>query len=198
MSTIFQSHTNLLRMNKDFHMLKTTNTLLMVIDVQGKLAEAMFERDTLYKNLGIIIEGCKALNVPILWLEQYPKGLGQTVPEVAAHLEGLTPHPKTAFPSLNDNNILNAFNESNRKKVLLTGIETHICVYQTAMQLIERGNEVQVVADAVSSRTESNKLIGLDRIANAGGMITSVEMALFEMLGCAGGETFKKILSLVK
>ncbi len=179
-------------------MLKPSTTLLMVIDVQGRLAEVMFDRKELYKNLGIIIEGCKVLEVPILWLEQYPQGLGPTVAEVATHLEGLTPHPKTVFPSLNDNGILHAFNAIGRKKVLLTGIETHICVYQTAIQLIDRGNEVHVVADAVSSRTKNNKQIGLDKITHAGGFITSVETALFEMLGCAEGESFKKILSLVK
>jgi len=179
-------------------MLETTTTLLMVIDVQGKLAVAMFDRKMLYKNLGIIIEGCKILGAPILWLEQYPKGLGPTVPEVAKHLEGLTPHPKTVFPSLNDDGILKAFTAIDRQKVLLTGIETHVCVYQTALQLIERGNEVHVVADAVSSRTENNKRIGIEKIIHAGGFITSVETALFEMLGCAGGESFKKILTLVK
>lgn len=184
--------------DKDMHMLETTSTLLMVIDVQGNLAEAMFDREMLYKNMGIIIEGCKILDVPILWLEQYPKGLGPTVPEVAKHLDGLTPHPKTVFPSLNDENILRAFNASGRTKVLLTGIETHICVYQTAMQLIDRGNEVQVVADAVSSRTEYNRQIGIEKITRAGGSITSVETALFEMLGSAESKFFREILNLVK
>ena len=179
-------------------MLDRKGSLLIITDVQGKLANIMFEREVLFKNIGIIIEGFKILDIPILWLEQYPEGLGSTVPTVVSHLDGYKPMSKKTFSALNDQNILNRFNEIGRDQILITGIETHICIYQTSMQLISMGIETHVVQDAVSSRTEYNKKIGLEKIARAGGYITSVETALFELLGIAEGEAFKKILELVK
>ena len=179
-------------------MLDKNKCLLIVTDVQGKLAEMMFERETLYKNIGILIEGCKILEIPIFWLEQYPEGLGPTVPEVASHLDGLEPMPKKTFSALKERSIFNRFNETGCNQVLLTGIETHICDYQTAMHLLSMEIETHVVCDAVSSRTTSNKTIGLEKITRAGGHITSVETALFELLGIAEGEAFKKISGLVK
>jgi isochorismate hydrolase len=179
-------------------MLEKERCLLMVTDIQGKLAELMFEREALYKNIGTIIDSCKILDIPILWLEQYPEGLGPTVSEVRSHLEGLEPMPKKAFSALKDRSIFNRFNETGCNQVLLVGIETHICIYQTAMQLLSMGIETHVVSDAVSSRTESNKNIGLEKITRAGGHITSVETALFELLVIAEGKAFKKISGLVK
>ena len=180
------------------NMLDKKRSLLVVTDVQGKLAQMMFGRDTLFKNIGIIIDGIKILDIPILWLEQYPEGLGPTVKDVASHLEGYTPMPKKVFSALKDRSILKRFNDSGRDQVLMTGIETHICIYQTSMDLLSKGIKTHVIRDAVSSRTEDNKNIGLEKIARAGGHITSVETALFELLGIAEGESFKKILKLVK
>ena len=179
-------------------MLDRKRSLLVVTDVQGKLANLMFEKDALFKNIGIIIDGFKIFDIPILWLEQYPDGLGPTVPEVTSHLEGYKPLSKKTFSALNDKNILKRFYEIGKDQILITGIETHICIYQTSLQLISIGNELHAVQDAVSSRTEYNKKIGLEKIARAGGHITSVETALFELLGIAEGKTFKKILELVK
>ncbi len=179
-------------------MLDKNNTILIVTDIQGRLASLMQEREALYKNIGVMIDGVKALDIPILWIEQYPRGLGPTVPEVASHLEGIEPFPKKTFSSLKDPVISKRFDELNRTQVVLTGIETHICIYQSAMDLLARGVETHVVEDAVSSRTAMNKRIGLDKIAQAGGHITSVETALFEMLEIAEGEAFKKIVKLVK
>lgn len=179
-------------------MLDTARSLLIVTDIQGNLARLMHERESLYKNAAILIDGIRALNVPILWVEQYPKGLGPTVPEIASHLEGLKPLSKSTFSSLRDSAIEHAFNETGRDQVLMCGIETHVCIHQTTMDLLSRGVEVHIVADAVSSRTEFNKRIGIDKAARAGAVITSVETALFELLGKAEGEAFKTILGLVK
>jgi nicotinamidase-related amidase len=179
-------------------MLNKNTTLLIVTDIQGKLAHLMFEKETLFKNIGIMIDGAKILEIPILWVEQYPDGLGQTVSEVASHLKGHTPLAKKTFSSLRDPVIIKRFEEIGRKQVIIVGIETHVCVYQTSMDLLTRGIETHVVEDAVSSRTEFNKRIGLSKIVRAGGHITSVETALFELLENADGETFKKILALVK
>ncbi|MFC1485874.1 hydrolase [Candidatus Latescibacterota bacterium] len=179
-------------------MLESSSSLLIVTDIQGKLAEAMFDKTSLFKQTGIMIDGCRILGIPVLWLEQYPRGLGPTVPEVARHLEGLAPLAKNTFSSLRDPAVNARFESFNRTQVLLIGIETHVCIYQTAMDLLARGIEAHVVADAVSSRTKANREIGLKKIERAGGHITSVETALFELLGAAEGDAFKRILSLVK
>ena len=179
-------------------MLQRERTILIVTDIQGKLASLMHEREALYKNVGIMIEGIKALDIPILWIEQYPRGLGPTVAEVASHLEGYKPLPKKTFSSLKDPVISERFIQSGRSQAILVGIETHVCIYQSALDLIERGVETHVVEDAVSSRTEFNKRIGLEKIRDAGGQITSVETALFELLIIAEGEAFSKIVTLVR
>lgn len=179
-------------------MLDRNTSMLIVTDIQGKLASLMFERDELYRSVGILIEGAKVLGMPILWVEQYPQGLGPTVREVAAHLEGLVPIPKKTFSSLRDPFILKAFEDFNRSQVILAGIETHVCIYQTAMDLLTMGIETHIPEDAVSSRTLQNKRIGLKKIIRAGGHRTSVETALFELLGIGEGEEFRKIIRLVK
>ncbi|MFC1490449.1 hydrolase [Candidatus Latescibacterota bacterium] len=179
-------------------MLDKKRCLLIVTDVQGKLAQLMFEREELYKNIGIMIDSFKILDIPILWLEQYPDGIGPTVPEVAAYLEGFEPLPKKAFSAMKDKAIHDNIIKSGRDQIILIGIETHICIYQTARDLIAKGFEAHVVKDAISSRTESNKIVGLEKISHAGGHITSVETALFELLVIAEGEAFKKILKLIK
>ena len=179
-------------------MLQREQSILIVTDIQGKLASLMHEREALYKNVGIMIEGIKALDIPILWIEQYPRGLGPTVAEVALHLEGYKPLPKKTFSSLKDPVISECFTQSGRSQAILMGIETHVCIYQSALDLIERGVETHVVEDAVSSRTAFNKRIGLEKIRSAGGYITSVETALFELLIIAEGEAFRKIVTLVR
>lgn len=172
--------------------------MLIVTDVQGKLASIMHERDELYHSLEILIEGAKVLNLPILWVEQYPQGLGPTVPEIAAHLKGLEPYPKKTFSLLRDPFILKAFKEINRPQVILSGIETHVCIYQTSLDLLNMDVETHIPEDAVSSRTFTNKRIGLEKIVRAGGHSTSVETSLFELLGVGEGEEFRKIIRLVK
>lgn len=179
-------------------MLDRMRSILIVTDIQGNLAQLMFDRETLFRNAGIMIDGARILGIPILWVEQYPKGLGPTVPEIASHLTGLEPLPKRTFSTLRDPEIGRRFIESGRDQVILIGIETHVCVHQTALDCIARGIETQIVADAVSSRTAFNKTIGIDKMSRAGAVITSVETVLFELLGTSEGKEFKKILELVK
>ncbi|MEZ4528356.1 MAG: hydrolase [Desulfobacterales bacterium] len=179
-------------------MLRSENAVLVVVDVQGKLAEMMHSRDAFFKNLGIMIEGAKILEIPILWLEQIPEKLGATTPEIAQLLTGLTPISKHTFSAWGNENFRKAFISANRKQVILTGIETHICVYQTARSLAEHGYEVHVAADAVASRYPENKEIGLEKIRNAGGIMTSVETALFEIMKEAGGEKFRQIVKIIR
>ncbi|WP_372678673.1 hydrolase [Desulfosarcina sp.] len=179
-------------------MLKRENALLLIVDVQGKLAHLMHEKERLFDNLQKLIKGIQVLGMPVLWVEQNPIGLGPTIPEVADLLPDSRPIDKMSFSSCRNDRFLQALKALDRSQVLIAGIETHICVYQTAVDLVKMGLEVQVMTDAVSSRTPENKAIGLQRMRDAGAGWTSVETALFELLGVAEGETFKALLKIVK
>lgn len=179
-------------------MLTVENAVLVIVDVQGKLAQIMWEREKLFKNLGVLIQGVQVMKVPIIWLEQNPKGLGATVPEVTRYLNDLAPIAKFVFSCCREPKFMEALDGINRRQVLLAGIETHICVFQTARDLIERGYHAQVAADATSSRTQTNWQVGLERIRYVGGEVTSVESALFELAMEGQGEAFKQLVRIVK
>ncbi len=174
------------------------DTALVIIDIQGKLAHLMHEKELLFRNVQRMIDGAGVLGLPIVWVEQNPRGLGPTVEEVAGHLQGHEPVEKMCFSCGQSRDFMSRLEATGRKNVLLTGIETHICVFQTARDLLEKGYGVQVVVDAVSSRTAQNKAIGIERMQMAGALPTCVEMALYELLGEAGGPKFKEILKLIK
>lgn len=179
-------------------MFRIDNTVLVLIDVQGKLAQLMFEKEDLFLNLQRIVNGALILELPILWNEQYPEGLGPTIPQVADLLKGREPFTKKVFSCWGNQDFRKQLKSSNRTQVLLAGIETHVCVYQTAADLIAEGFEVQVVEDAVSSRTERNKEAGLERMRELGVGLTSVETILFEVMKTAEHPQFKAISKLVK
>lgn len=179
-------------------MLKKEDTVLVLVDIQGKLAHLMDEKESLFKNLQILVRGIRALALPVLWLEQNPAGLGPTIPEIADLLPDIRPISKISFSGCRNDRFRQALKALNRKQVLMAGIETHICVYQTAADLMDAGYTVQVVADAVSSRTAANREIGLQKMSAAGAAVTSVETALFELLRVAEGDSFKEIVRLVK
>lgn len=179
-------------------MLRLENTLLLLVDVQGKLAHSMHDREALFANLQRLIRGVQALELPILWMEQYPQGLGPTVPEISSLLEGYRPIAKTSFSCCGSEAFLQALAATGRWQVLLAGIETHVCIYQTTADLLARGYHVEVVADAVSSRTAQNREIGLQRVRAVGAALTSVEMALFELQRVAEGPRFKELLRIVR
>jgi nicotinamidase-related amidase len=179
-------------------MLKIQNTTLLVVDIQGKLAESMHEKELLFKNTQKLIRGIQVLGIPILWVEQNPRGLGPTIPEIADLLAPIQPISKMSFSCCGSDRVVQALETLNRKQTLIVGIETHVCVYQTAVNLMDLGYEVQVVTDAVSSRDMKNKEIGLQKMRDAGAGLTSVETALFELLKVAEGKQFKEILKIVK
>jgi len=179
-------------------MLDSHRTVLMVTDIQGTLAQLMHDRERLFHTVGTVIRGFRILDIPVMWIEQYPQGLGPTVPEVARYLDGLEPLPKRTFSSIADPEIAARFAALGRDQAVLIGIETHVCINQTALDLMSRGVETHVVADAVSSRTADNKRIGLDKISRAGGIVTSAETCLFELQRVATGPVFKELLQLVK
>ncbi len=179
-------------------MLKIENTTLLIIDIQGNLAHLMHGKELLFKNVQKLIKGIQILGIPILWVEQNPQGLGPTIPEIADILSNIQPISKMSFSSCRNDDFLQALNALNRKQVLVAGIEAHVCVYQTAADIVDIGYEVQVVTDAVSSRNVENKEIGLQRMRDSGVTLTSVEAALFELLKVAEGEQFREILKIVK
>jgi nicotinamidase-related amidase len=175
-------------------MLQTEHTILVLIDVQGNLAHAMHNKDSLFENLKKLIQGVQVLNIPIIVTEQYPKGLGPTLPDIAALLpSGTQPISKVHFSCCGDATFMQALTNYNRRQVLVGGIETHICVYQTTAELVQHGYEVELVTDAISSRTAENRELGLTKMRQLGAGSTSVEMALFELLQVAGSDQFKQI-----
>lgn len=179
-------------------MLTVDNTVLLVVDVQGRLAEVMHDREPLLENVRRIIQGAQVLDLPIVVTEQVPEKLGATRSEISPYLQGIDPIAKRSFSCCGDETFVDVLTGLNRKQVLMAGIEAHVCVYQTAVDLLEQGYEVQLVADAVSSRTPENRQLGLDRMKAAGASLTSTEMALFELLRVAEGPKFKAISKLVK
>ncbi|MBN1400522.1 MAG: hydrolase [Anaerolineae bacterium] len=179
-------------------MLSRDNTLLVLVDVQGKLAQIMHDREALFRNLVQLVRGVRVLGLPIIWMEQNPRGLGPTIPELAELLPDLEPIPKLSFSCCGSPEFHRALKAHDRRQVLIAGIETHVCIYQTTLDLLSLGYEVQVVGDAVSSRRAVNREIALERVRQAGAAVTSVEMALFEILRVAEGPAFKAMLQVVR
>jgi nicotinamidase-related amidase len=171
---------------------------LLVVDIQEKMCAAM-ERESLARLVNrtrALIEGAKALELPIIATEQYPKGLGPTIPEVRSSLpEGARPVEKTEF-SCAVPGVMRAI--GTRQQVLLCGMETHVCVFQTARDLSEMGLVPYLCADALLSRTPEDRQIGLERAREIGAVVTTVEGALFDLLGRAGTPEFKKVSAAVK
>ena len=179
-------------------MLNTENTVLIIVDVQGKLAHLMRQKNILFDNLQRLIKGMQILGIPIIWLEHCPEALGPTIPEVANLLSDIKPISKHSFSCCGSDEFMQKIKKLNRQQVLIAGIETHICIYQTAMDLLDLQYEIQIVADAVSSRTRENFKIGLEKIKDLGAALTSTETALFELLKEASGKRFREILKIVK
>jgi nicotinamidase-related amidase len=172
--------------------LERERAALVVIDVQEAFRQAVGEFDAVARNAGVLVQGARELGLPVVVTEQYPQGLGETVPEVAEHLD-VERHPKTVFSAAR----AQGFDLAGREQALVCGIEAHVCVEQTVQDLLDRGIEVHVAADAVSSRTALNRRLGLEKMERSGAWVTSTEMALFELLGEAGTPEFKAIQKLV-
>jgi len=179
-------------------MLTADKTALIIVDVQVKLARVMHDKEALLENLQKLIKGAQALGLPILWLEQYPQGMGPTIPEVDELLSDVQPISKLSFSCCGNEAFMRALRALPCTHILVAGIEAHVCVYQTARDLVGLGYEVEVVVDAVASRTLGNKQIALEKIRDVGATVTSTETALFELLGVAEGPAFKRIQEIVK
>jgi nicotinamidase-related amidase len=180
------------------HRLRRAGAGLIVVDIQERLLPAIHEKDRVVQNSVRLIQAAGILKVPVFATEQYRKGLGATVPEVAAAIAGFSPLEKLAFSACGAAGFIEALQARQIADAILCGIEAHVCVAQTGLDLLDAGFRVFVVADAVSSRTPENHRLGLDRLRGAGAVIVSTEMVLFELLERAGTEEFKKIHALVR
>jgi nicotinamidase-related amidase len=167
---------------------------LVVVDVQEAFRKALPDFDSVVDGIAALIRGADAVGVPVVITEQYPKGLGETIPEVAALLpEGANPIEKVCFSAAE----ADGFDLDGRNQALVCGIESHVCVHQTVMDLLSEGIEVHVARDAVGSRSAENKDVGLERARESGAVLTSVETALFELVRQAGTDDFKQVQKIV-
>jgi nicotinamidase-related amidase len=177
------------------------NAILAVIDVQEKLAAVIHEQDVLLKNVERLIRGCRVLGLPAVVTEQYSKGIGPTTTTLRQALDetfGYEPIEKMCFSSFGCGPFAETIARSGRKQVILCGIEAHVCVYQTSLDLLDAGYEVYLVGDAVSSRTARNRDLAIQRLVAEGARLTTTEMALFEMTVESGTDMFRAISRLVK
>lgn len=167
---------------------------LVVVDLQEAFRKAVLHFDAVVHEAGVLAQGARVLGLPLIVTEQYPRGLGETVAELADELGDAPRLEKTVFSAAS----AEGFDLAGRDQVLICGIEAHVCVSQTAHDLLDRGVEVHVVEDAVGSRTADNRDLGLRKMEHSGAILTSVETALFELLGAAGSAEFKAVHELVK
>lgn len=180
--------------------LDPSRAVLVVIDVQEKLSAAMPKSvlRQVVKNTGVLIAAAGELGFSILLTEQYPQGLGRTLPELQQQLGSVKPIEKLAFSCCGEAAFTSRFSATDPRQVILTGMEAHVCVYQTALDLLGAGHHVFVPVDAVCSRSKANWRIGIEAMRRAGAVIGSTEMFLFQMLKVAGSESFKKLAKLVQ
>jgi len=173
---------------------------LIVIDIQQKLLPPIFQKEQLVRNSQLLIRAAGILRIPALVSTQYAKGLGETVPEVSSLLPGTDAIDKTLFSCFGSDVFCSVLKRlpSQRNTLLLCGMESHICVTQTALAALREGYLVHVASDAVSSRTEWNWKIGLDRMRAAGAVISSTEMMIYELMRSSSSAAFKELLPHLK
>jgi len=179
-------------------LLQPERTALVVVDLQAKLMPAIENRERVLRNSLLLLKLADVLKLPVLLTSQYKKGLGEILPEVRAAAPGAAPLDKVAFGCFGDAAIDERLRGLGRDQLVVTGIESHICVCQTVLGGLEKGYTVHVASDAVGSRTAENRAVGLARMERAGAFVSSAEMAVYELLGRSDREAFKQILPLLK
>jgi nicotinamidase-related amidase len=179
-------------------LLKRDNSCLIIIDVQERLISAMSEADAVVANTGVLLKAAERLGIPVLFSEQYPKGLGPTVAALAPYAAKAGPVTKTDFSCATAPGFVERLRATGREQAVLAGIEAHVCVLQTALGLRQLGFPVFVVADAISSRKAASAALALDRMRAAGVSVVTTEMVIFEWLARAGSSEFKELSALVK
>ena len=179
--------------------LSENDSLLLVIDVQDKLLNSVFNKDVLAKNAEIMVKAAKILEIPMVVTEQYPKGLGSTVECLKTVFdENVSVFEKCSFSALDEEEIFDMVKSLNKHQIVIFGIESHICVSQTVNALIELGYDVSLISDACGSRQENEHLAGIDRMREDGAHILTTEIALFEWLRTSKHPHFKELQNLIK
>lgn len=179
--------------------MKKEDSVLLVIDFQEKLMPIMKDQENLGLSVAKLIAGCEILGIPAIVTQQYTKGLGQTVEVVRdAFLTGFEPIEKMSFSCCGEPSFVEALQATKKKTVLISGIESHICVQQTVLDLLSSGYEVFVINDCISSRNNTDKKYAQRRMGDAGAIGTTCEAALFELCVSAKAPEFKAISALVK
>ncbi|MFL6385900.1 MAG: isochorismatase family protein [Terriglobales bacterium] len=182
-------------------MLRPEDCALAVIDIQEKLLPPIFEKERMVRNSALLVRLANILSLPVIVSTQYERGLGQTIPEIAGLLSNINTKPvdKLEFGCFGNGEYCSTVgNLANRTTLLLCGMESHICVTQTALGALKQGLNVHVAADAVSSRTDLNWKLGLNRMQAAGAVLSSTEMMIYELLGKSGTPAFKEMLKHLK
>lgn len=174
------------------------DSLLLVIDFQSGMLKAMPGWEERARRVNQLTRAADALDIPILLTEQYPKGLGETTPEILAGIREPFVMHKEHFSACLEENFLSTLRSHGRGKIVMTGMETHVCVLQTGLDLIQAGYQVHLTADAVASRTQENRELAMGVFRQAGAVITSTEIVIFQWACRANTEEFRKILPIVK
>lgn len=177
--------------------LNKDDVVLVVIDLQEKLMKAMKDREKVYKNTNLLLTTAYELGIPVVVTEQYPRGLGETVAEIKSSLKGFEYIEKVTFTACGQQ-LIDYLKRSGRKTIIMTGSETHVCVFQTVRDLVKSGYNVHVVKDAVCSRFDENYENGLALMKDVGAIITNAETVVFDLLHAAGTPAFKAISPLLK
>lgn len=178
--------------------LNALDSVLVIVDIQERLAPVMKRRQLVTANCLHLIEAARLLSIPMLVTEQYPKGLGPTIKEIRDAVPSYEPIVKMTFDCCGEETFPNAVKQSGKKTIILAGMETHVCVLQTCVSLLNDGYNVHMVEDAVCSRTDENRSTGLEMMRDAGAVVTCTEAALFQLLKVAGTEEFKAIAKRIK
>ncbi|MDF1535731.1 MAG: hydrolase [bacterium] len=178
--------------------IKASGAVLVIVDVQERLAKVMDRREQVEGAIGVLIRVARLHDIPVVLTQQYTRGLGPTVKSLAGQLEGVEHVEKIIFSCCGEEPFNKALDGLGRKKVILTGMEAHICVYQTALDLIDSGYSLHVPWDAVCSRSDGNRDAALRSMERAGAVITSSETVAFQILGKAGTPEFKEISALLR
>ncbi|HMQ92868.1 MAG TPA: hydrolase [Amaricoccus sp.] len=179
-------------------LIRAKDSVLVVIDVQERLVPAVQAPARTLRNTQTLLAAARECSVPVILTEQYPEGLGSTVPEIAAAAAGAAIIPKMHFSCMEEEGFAEAFRALGRKQAVLGGMEAHICVVQTAASLLEEGYDVFVVSDATASRTLESERACLARMTASGAHVVTTEMVVFEWLGKAGTPAFKRLLPAIR
>lgn len=178
--------------------IRVEDALFCLVDVQERLFPHIGNKEILEKNLLTLVKGLKVLNVPFIVNEQYKKGIGETIPSLKELVETYSSYEKTTFSCCQNDETMKAIKNTNKKVIIVAGIETHVCVLQTCIDLLENGFKVVLVTDCCSSRKENDTKFAIKRLIQAGVIPTTYESILFELTLDAKNPCFKEISSLVK